>query len=299
MQLEYPQSLSSADHILESSNSGSIDATEEVQGHVPEYILSAIRNFKEGRQYFECGNFQTARKKFLCSIQNLAWERPNSSLDENERERFSVQDAQEIMERFFSSSYELIRTLCKSPVNVDLQNLCLPSASHIERITTSSGKDGEMSTTMKVFEEDPQFEAKFKRIVCAILCDNISALANCEEVMGRYTSARELHTTLVKLQKLLYGDEVIHGTISMRSLELFFDSLGCQLDEAMRTTLENPHNVSCPNSSSSDEAIASFFNNIYISNPESFDAAIDPSQNQMRNMDSSNCEDFDFFASFE
>jgi len=279
MHLELPQRLPPVDKKLGSSIAKNSD-TEELQSSVPEFILSAIGNFKEGREYFECGNFQTARNKFLCSIRNLAWECPSSPLDDEEPAHFCVQNALEYVENFLASSHELIRTLCRSPITVDLQKICLPSASHIDRITVNEGE--EMSMTMNIFVEDPEFEGKLKGIICAILCDTISALANCEEVLGRYSSARELHAALVKLQKLLYGDEVIHGAISLRSLARFFDALGCHPDEDVLTAMEIPYNVCNAN------------------NADRFNAAKDPSQNEMEQNDINDCEDaFSFFASFE
>lgn len=201
MQLDLPESSSRIELALDSPVSRRQVFTEEGQGNVPEFLLSAIGNFKEGREYFECGQFLTARNKFLAAIQNLANESPDSPVDDREPDHFCIKDAIEFVETVYLTSYDQIRSLCKSPINTDLRKICLPSSSHVDRISQRS-PHGEPSVIMRMDAEDPIFASKVKGIVCAVLCDALSALANCEEVVGNYVSSRALHASLGKLQKV-------------------------------------------------------------------------------------------------
>lgn len=225
---------------------------------------------------------------------------------------------------------------------------------------------------MRMDAEDPIFASKVKGIVCAVLCDALSALANCEEVLGNYVSSRTLHASLGKLQKvnnlffivcivfcdlifeffdafryllladiliilpqfiydsvqLFYGDDTIHSAISLRSLARFFDALGCGPDEEKLTTLKNPFLAENDSNEENDSCIASFLNDMYVTDPDRFNTAMQPSQQmqmdenrflqrdkeqdhlyldqQTHSYFSSQSdhgeefdEDFDFFASFE
>lgn len=124
-------------------------------------------------------------------------------MNDSEPTDFCVQDSIDFVENICTTSYEQIRSLCQSPISRELRKICLPSASHIDRISTTYRSDNNTSTAIDMCEENPSSEAKLKGIICAVLCDALSALSSCEEVLGDYVFARALHASLAKLQKVI------------------------------------------------------------------------------------------------
>lgn len=134
-------------------------------------------------------------------MRSLAIEDTCGRSRDGNQSNFGVEDAINFVEFMCVSCEDHLRFLCQSPISKELRKICLPSASHVDRI--SSFAFGRTSVTMDIRKDDPAFEAKLTGIICAILCDVISVLASCEEVLGNYSNSRILYANLTKLQKVL------------------------------------------------------------------------------------------------
>jgi hypothetical protein len=96
--------------------------------------------------------------------------------------------------------YEDVRSLCSiQPMSPSLAIICLPGASHVDRLST---RNGEINEDL-AFSDDPiAMAARIKGIVCAILTDILAGLGLCEELLGKVEEAGKIDSIRLKLQKV-------------------------------------------------------------------------------------------------
>jgi len=217
-------SLSQASEEEPAKKRASVAEDDAARSNIPEYILSAITSFKEGREYSMAGNFQCAKNKFFSAVQNLMNEETKSPSNDHELPvGMTIKDIVDFVDRTRLKYFQKIRDFCSHPTTPNEASLICarPSRSHIDQMQSELGK--------KIMEgidySDLASLSKVKGIICAVLSDIISALSVCEQLLGNYDAHALLSAAENRLQKMLYGETVMRTAISLCNIDHCMDAM--------------------------------------------------------------------------